>query len=285
MESDRPMNQEQSFLQIIKSYLTSRKAVLPVFDATGMKIQHEASKAEPDMDVIEKMITCDPSLTSQVLRIANSAFYKGLQKAATVRTAIVRLGSREIANIAILVTQKRQFRSKDPFINHLMQDLWRHSVGCAISAQWIANRCGLKAKAQEAFTAGLLHDMGKLLILTVTDAVRRSDTLKQIPPEVLLHEVMDNFHTMYGYAMLRHWNLPDQYCRIARDHHKAEPEKGNDLMMMVRLADKTTNSLGIGLRGVEPCVLAATTEADYFGLTEITMAELEIKLEDAKIFS
>jgi HD-like signal output (HDOD) protein len=279
------MNQQQSFLQIIKAYLTSRKAVLPVFDATGLKIQREASKAEPDTEVIEKMITCDPSLTSQVLRIANSAFYKGLQKVSTVRTAIVRLGSREIANIAILVAQKQQFRSKDPFINVLMQKLWRHSVGCAISAQWIANRCGLKVKAQEAFTAGLLHDMGKLLILTVTDAVRRAGTLEQMPAEVLLHEVMDNFHTMYGYAMLRHWNLPDHYCCIARDHHKPEPEKNNDLIMMVRLADKTTNSLGIGLRGAEPCVLAATAEADYFGLSEIALAELEIKLEDTKVFA
>lgn len=285
MESDVPMNREQSFLQIIKAYLTSKKAVLPVFDATGLKIQREASKPEPDTRVIEKMIACDPSLTSQVLRIANSAFYKGLQKVSTVRTAIVRLGSREIANIAILVSQKRQFRSKDPFINDLMQNLWRHSVGCAISAQWIARRSGLGKNAQEAFTAGLLHDMGKLLILTVTDAVRRSGTLKQMPSDILLNEVMDNFHTLYGYALLRQWNLPEQYCHIARDHHKPQLEKEEDLMMMVRLADKTTNAMGIGMRGVEPCVLAATPEADYFGLSEIALAELEIKLEDSKVFA
>ena len=278
------MKPEHSFLDIIKAYLTSKKAVLPVFDATGLKIQREASKPEPDTAVIEKMINCDPSLTSQVLRIANSAFYKGLQKVTTVRNAIVRLGSREIANIAILVSQKRQFRSSDPFIGGLMRNLWRHSVGCAISAQWIAGRCGLRNKAQEAFTAGLIHDMGKLLILTVTDSVRQSGKLKQMPSDILLNEVMGNFHTVYGYALLRHWNLPEQYCHIARDHHQAEPDKENDLMMMVRLANKTTNSLGIGMRGVEPCVLAATAEADFFGLSEIALAELEIKLEDAKVF-
>ncbi|BBO82079.1 hypothetical protein DSCO28_26450 [Desulfosarcina ovata subsp. sediminis] len=276
--------QEPSFLEIIKAYLGSSKAVLPVFSATGMKIQREAAKAEPDTGVIERMITCDPSLTSQILRISNSAFYKGLQKVATVRTAIVRLGNQEIANIAILVSQKKQFKAKEPFINALMQNLWRHSVGTAISAQWIANRCGLKAKAQEAFTAGLLHDMGKLLILTVTDAVKRNGMLKQMPAERLLSEVMNNFHALYGYALLRHWNLPDAYCRIARDHHKSGPEKGNDLMMMVRLADKTTNCLGIGLHPPDVCVLAATPEADYFGLSEVTLAELEIKLEDSKVF-
>ncbi len=282
MESDQAMNEAPSFLKIIKDYLTSSKAVLPVFNATGMKIQREAAKAEPDTTVIERMITCDPSLTSQVLRIANSAFYKGLNKVSTVRSAIVRLGSREIANIAILVSQKRQFSSKDPFINDRMRNLWRHSVGCAISAQWIVNRTGLRQLSQEAFTAGLLHDMGKLLILTVTDAVRRDGTLQQMPSDQLLNEVMDSFHCRFGEALLKHWNLPEEYTRIASDHHDADPDKEDDLMMAVRLANKTTNCMGIGLRKAQTCVLAATPEADYFGLSEVDLAELEIKLEDSK---
>ena len=132
---------------------------------------------------------------------------------------------------------------------------------------------------------GLLHDMGKLLILTDTEAVRRAGTLRQMPAEVLLNEVLDSLHTLYGYALLRHWNLPDHYCRIARDHHLPSPEKDNDLLMMVRLANRTTNSLGVGLRGTEPCILAATPEADHFGLSEIALAELEIKLEDSKVFA
>ena len=282
---EAPADEPTSFLEIFKSYLASKKAVLPAFDATGLKIQQEASKAEPDTNAIEKMITCDPSLTSHVLRIANSAYYKGINQVSTVRAAIIRLGSREVANIAILVTQKRPFQSKDPYINKMMQNLWRHSVGCAVSAQWIANRSGLTAKAQEAFTAGLLHDIGKLLILTTTDEIKRTGTIKQNPSGDLIEEVMENYHTVYGYALLRTWNLPDHYCSIARDHHKADLKKNDELMMMVRLANKTTNSMGIGLKGVEPCVLVVTPEANYFELSEVDMAELEIKLENAKIFS
>ncbi|MEE4113502.1 MAG: HDOD domain-containing protein [Desulfobacteraceae bacterium] len=282
---EAPATEPTSFLEIFKSYLTSKKAVLPAFDATGLKIQQEASKAEPDTNAIEKMITCDPSLTSHVLRIANSTYYKGINQVSTVRAAIVRLGSREVANIAILVTQKRPFQSKNPYINKMMQNLWRHSVGCAVSAQWIANRSGLTAKAQEAFTAGLLHDIGKLLILTTTDEIKRAGTIKQNPSGDLLGEVMDNYHTVYGYALLRSWNLPDHYCSIARDHHKADLDKNDDLMMMVRLANKTTNSMGIGLKGVEPSILAVTPEADYFELSEVDLAELEIKLENAKVFA
>ena len=192
---EAPASEPTSFLKIFKSYLTGKKAVLPAFDATGLKIQQEASKADPDTNAIEKMITCDPSLTSHVLRIANSIYYKGINQVSTVRAAIIRLGSREVANIAILVTQKRTFQSKDPYISKMMQNLWRHSVGCAVSAQWIANRSGLAAKAQEAFTAGLLHDIGKLLILTTTGEIKRAGTIKQNPSDDLLGEVMDNYHT------------------------------------------------------------------------------------------
>lgn len=283
--TEAPVTEATSFLGIFKSYLTGKKVVLPAFDATGLKIQQEASKNEPDTHAIEKMIACDPSLTSHVLRIANSSYYKGIKQISTVGAAIIRLGSREVANIAILVTQKRMFQSKDFTINKMMQNLWRHSVGCAVSAQWIANRSGLTARAQEAFTAGLLHDIGKLLILTTIDEIKRAGKIKRSPSGNLLGDVMDNYHTVYGYALLRTWNLPDHYCSIARDHHKADLKNDDDLMMMVRLANKTTNSMGIGLRGVEPCVLVATPEADYFDLSEIDMAELEIKLENAKVFS
>jgi HD-like signal output (HDOD) protein len=74
------MNEGQSFLNIIKGYLTSNKAVLPAFNATGMKIQREASKAEPDNNVIEKMITCDPALTSQVLAHRQFSFLQRVAK-------------------------------------------------------------------------------------------------------------------------------------------------------------------------------------------------------------
>ena len=66
------MQKDPSFLDIIKAYMSSGKAVLPVFSATGLKIQREAAKGEPDIGVIEQMITYDPSLTSQILRISNS---------------------------------------------------------------------------------------------------------------------------------------------------------------------------------------------------------------------
>jgi HD-like signal output (HDOD) protein/class 3 adenylate cyclase len=280
-----PLSKTTSFLTIFKSFLTNNKAVLPVFNSTGLKIQQEASKTEPDISVIENMIACDQSLTGHILRMANSAYYGGLQKTTTVRSAIVRLGSQEVANIAMMASQKRLFKSKNAFIQTVMRELWNHSVGTAIASQWIANRTGNKEKAPDAFTAGLLHDIGKLFILTVTDAVKQHGAFKQMPSESLLKEVMETYHTRYGHTLLRSWNLPEHYCHIARDHHKENTESNSDLLKIVLLANQKTNSMGIGHKGVKACVLAATPEAEYFGLSEIDLAELEIKLENVEVLS
>jgi len=279
------MDQGSSFLEIVNKYLNSNSTTLPVFNKTGMRIQKETAKKDPDTDIIEKLISSDQALTGQVLRTANSAFFQRLFKVSTVRTAILRLGFNEVSNIVMLVTQKANFKSKNPVINETMDTLWRHSVGCAIGAQWIAVNSGYREKSHEAFSAGLLHDMGKLFILSVIDSILQSGKLKNIPSNKFLLEVMVSLHTEYGYSLLHKWNLPDCYCEIARDHHLEDLPQNNDILVMVRLANQACNKLGIGERENPEIILAATPEAGYLGLEEIHLAELEIKLEDSGALS
>ena len=278
------MHERQTFIDNLKAHMGSNKAVLPVFCKTGMKIQQEAAKADPDTGVIESLITRDPSLTSQVLHISNSVFYKGVNKVTTVTGAIVRMGSREIANTAILISQRNQFNAKDHLVNTMMQTLWRHSVGCATLSQWIINHCQLTVDPQEGFTAGLLHDMGKLLLLSVTDGAKKSGHLPKMPPASLLFDVLDKEHCIYGYALLNQWRIPEAYCRIARDHHKPETDEDDELMMVIRLANLATNCLGIGLRKPEDCGITQCTAAGRFGLSEADLPEMSKRLEETKVF-
>ncbi len=275
------MGRETSFIDILDYCLEQKKIAPPVFNRTGLQIQQEVMREEPDPRTIEQLITFDPALTSQILRIANSAFFKGLSKITTIRNAIVRLGMKEIANIALLASQKSNFTSRYRTIRAAMQSLWVHSVACAIGAQWIALNCGMRSRAQEAFTAGLLHDMGKLYILIITEALKRRGNIRQVPSETILHEALNSLHSRYGYELLSLWNLPEPYAVVARDHHLEEFDESNTLLVIVRLADMACNQQGIGLLADTDLILAATPEADCLGLSEIQMAELEIRLEDA----
>jgi HD-like signal output (HDOD) protein len=279
------MVQQESFIEIIDQQLASSNARLPVFNTTALKIQQEIAKEEPNIRLIERLIVSDQSLTAKVLSVSNSSFYKGLNQVATVRNAIVRLGINEVSNIVMLVTHENNFRSKDPFVHGIMRSLWRHSVGCAIGSNWLAKKCGLHGQAHEAFFAGLLHDVGKLFILTVIDDLKHSDALDIQPSDALLIEAMNSLHAAHGYSLMVHWNLPDKYSSIVRDHHNKQFDSKDMLQVIVRLADKACLKMGIGMVEEPQLVLVATSEAVSLHISEVDLAQLEILLEDSQVFS
>lgn len=278
------MNQDKSFIEIVDTHLASSNARLPVFNTTALRIQQEIAKDESDLQVIEKLIVSDQALTAKVLSISNSSFYKGLQQVSTVRNAIVRVGINEVSNIVMLITHESNFRSKDPFVQGIMRKLWRHSVACAMGSNWLAKQCGLHSLAHEAFFAGLLHDVGMLFILTVIDDLKHSNEIEIQPSDALLVEAMNTLHTHHGHSLMSHWNLPEKYSQIARDHHQEEFDENNLLLALVRLADMACCKLGIGLDKDPSLVPIASPEAETLHISEVDFARMEIMLEDSQVY-
>ncbi len=277
-------SQEQSIVAIFE-YLATKDIRLPVFDRTALQIQQEITKADVDQRVIENLIVQDQALTSQVLKVANSSYYKGLSEITTVRNAIVRLGLKEVANIVTLVSHRQHFKASDPQARKLMNALWRHSVACGLGAKWLATQGGLDVQPNEAFFAGLLHDVGKLFIITVIEKLKKSKQIAQLPSLAVVDEIIDSLHCKHGYVLMKNWNLPERYCIIVRDHHAEDFDGENYLLTVVRLADRTCNKVGIGLRPDDQIVLSATREAGLLGLSEVVLAKLEIHLEDAGLLA
>ena len=280
------MQGRDSLLKLLKEPLETGNIQLPPFDATALKIQQEASRKEPDTALIEKLITSDQALTSEVLKMANSSFYHGLTTVTTVHNAVVRLGIQEVANMAVLSTQRGRYKAGDPYISGLMRDLWRHSVGCAIAANWICKKIGATEHLSEAFFAGLLHDVGKLFLLTMLDKIKLgSDTPMKMSDAFVLELTNSPLHTTHGHKLLNIWNLPGQYSGIARDHHAEGVDKENVLLTIVQVGNRTCNNLGIGLRQDPSVSLVATEQVQRLGLSEIDLAKLEIRLEDSKMLA
>ena len=273
-----------SFLDEVEQVIATGEITLPVFNPTALRVQQELVKKEPDERVLEQLITGDQSLSSQILRMANSSFYRGLTKIMTVKAAAVRLGMREIGRIALLSASKSQFRSADPEINEVMKKLWQHSVGCALAANWLAKRCKFADLSSHAFFAGLLHDVGKLFILMVIEQIKKKNTTLTIT-DALFIEALDTLHTRQGYALMQQWNMPEEYSLVVRDHHTPNIDTKNYLLLIARLADMACHKIGITLTPQPNLNLAATLEAGVFGLTEIDLAELEVTLEDTASLS
>ncbi len=275
------MNSNDSFLDIVQAYLKSDKVVLPVFNRTGMRVQQEVAKEDPNVRLIEKIICSDQTLTTQVLRTANSAFFRGLNKVNSIREAIIRLGTNEVANIVTLSAQQVNFRSQDPFVSGLMKKLWQHSVICAIGAQWLARQLKFDPLIMEAFTAGLLHDIGKLLILKVIEVIKCSKSVSVQPSETFVFEVLNSLHAEQGYQLSKNWQLPDAYCHVIQAHHDVEIQTSDTLLILVRMANNACNKMEIGLKSDPELSLETTTEANLLGLNDIFLARLEIQMEDS----
>lgn len=276
------MEKKISFIDHINKFIDEENLALPVFGSAAMRVQQELVKKNPDMKVVINLIYGDQALSSQVLQIANSSFYRGLVDVATVKSAIVRLGMQEVGRISLLAAAKNQFVSKNRSLKVVMKKLWQHSVGCAIAARWLAKKGGFEELESKAFFAGLFHDVGKLVVLMVIEELIKKKIDVTITND-LFNEAMVSLHNQQGYDLLNTWNLSEEYCVIARDHNLENFDNKNPLLAIVRLANMTCKKLGIGLYKDPDLVIFSTEEAQLVDLKEMDFIELEILLEDSKV--
>ncbi|MDD2309052.1 MAG: HDOD domain-containing protein [Desulfuromonadaceae bacterium] len=272
---------EKPLIELIKEHLQGDLQGLPVFNTVAVKLQQMLARREFKMEEVIEMISEDQSLASQVLKVANSSYYAGLSSIATIKDAIVRLGAQEIANMVMLASQYELYRSENEYLNESMQKLWLHSLACATGAKWLAKKTGYANLVAESFMGGLLHDIGQLALLKVLDDISRKGESKAAFSDTLISEIIDRMHEDVGYQLMKSWSLPEAYCSIAINHHKEDFDGNDILLVIVRLSDKACKKVGKSLHSDTSISLISSPEAQYLGIKEMALAELEITVEDA----
>lgn len=269
----------QTLLGMVEQALTAKDLQLPVFNQTALQLQRAMAADDFSVDKCAALINRDQALASEILKEANSSFYGGLKNVVTINDAMVRLGSKEVLRLTLQVSQRGLYRCRNKGLNMLLEKLWKHSLGCALGAYWLARHAGYQGLMQEAFLGGLLHDIGQLFLIKVLDDICRAKPETKLS-EALVREVLIGMHVEQGYRLMQHWGLPDEYADIVRYHHAENPPSDSALLTLVKLSDQACRKLAIGLSSQPELVLATSREAQILGLKETTLAELEIALED-----
>src|SRR5213595_650313 len=131
--------------------------------AAAEKVLRITDNENADADELCEAIQNDPVLVARILRRLNSSYYALSQKISDLKTAIGLLGLREIRNLALTVFVSRVFEGGAIYGTYNRENLWSHCVGVAVASRLVARVCGLSG-CEEAYIAGLLHDLGLILL-------------------------------------------------------------------------------------------------------------------------
>ncbi|HLQ37477.1 MAG TPA: HDOD domain-containing protein [Planctomycetota bacterium] len=223
---------------------------------------------EASLEDFEQLLARDPPLVASVLRLANSPLHGLGRKRDTIREAIVGVGFKGLRGLLLCSTLKRfqgpQYScyGKDP------RSLWRHAVSVAAGARALARETGAKASDQEElFVAGLLHDLGKLLLAPFLTAKKHDLTAAREPAHVVELRELGIDHPEAGGIVAAKWGLNPMLHAVITHHHAVDcPEQFQQAVATVRLADGWATERGQGAGTVAQGEAAVAADLEHLGL-------------------
>ncbi|MEN0061311.1 MAG: HDOD domain-containing protein [Myxococcota bacterium] len=213
----------------------ARIATLPQVAARVIELVEDPNSQNAE---IEQVIQADPVLSAKILKVANSPMYGFTQKVASVRRAVDLLGHAATRNVTIAVSMAKLFQPGALVPGVDAEALWRHSNATAIASRHVADYFG--APPEEAYLAGLLHEIGIVLEMLVDrGALQQALRLARTDPNVRLCEAerscFGTDHAKIGAALCREWKLPVAVGQAVAEHH--EPTSDAPLAAVVHLAN------------------------------------------------
>ena len=252
-------------IQRIRSEVAAKVRTLPALPAMCRQILAVINNPNVNFDTLAKQCAYDPGMTANVLRIANSAYFRAAQEIGSLRDAFVRIGARRLFELAVGQGAGPLLREAFPGYELRQHELLRHSAWTAAASEQLA--VVLKLRAPDMlFTAGLLHDIGKVVLDPFVETYRAELNEAANQPnadfEAAEREVLGMDHAQVGAAILRQWHLPPQLVAAVEHHHNPASGTPADLLAIniVHVANTLAGTAGVGA-GIAGTRHTVSTEA------------------------
>ncbi|MCL1966644.1 MAG: HDOD domain-containing protein [Fibromonadales bacterium] len=256
---------------------------LPTLPSVFFTVNKMLSDPRTSAIDIGKAISLDQVIASKVLKLANSSFYGFTSRVNTIPHAVAVLGFSSTKNIVLTTSVISTLNLKARIKGFSLADFWKHSAAVGTIAKLIANE-SYPQKREEAFVAGLLHDIGKL-ILAICAPEFFAETIKlAISKNCLFLEVEKEVVGISHPETVAHinnkWNLPEEITAVIINHHRNIGDAGEYAMLtaIVQLADILARGLQFG----HPCDFSMPIiEDNVLDLIKITPKKLDKILRDS----
>ncbi len=220
--------------------------VIPAVAARVLGLDDDATSAAE----VSQTVSADPVLTGTLLRVSNSAYYGFARQIATVREAVMLLGFKQVRQIAVGASVIRSWRYLQGARDGFDMDLfWGHSMTVALIAETAARKFNA-GRPEEAFTAGILHDIGTLALRQARPdefrAALRESRLRRVPLCDAELQFTGFTHAAVGAALAERWQFPSRLVEAIARHHEALFEPAADgLASLIGFADQIAAHHGL----------------------------------------
>lgn len=235
---------------IEKKAILARIKNLPTLSTTFTRLSALMNDERASLKDFEDILKPDPALTTNLLRLANSPYFGFSRKVDSVKQALTILGTNRVFEVTTCAMFMKQIPAILPGYGLLAKDFWQHCVAVAIFSEQLAADTGQKRRDLN-FTAGLLHDIGKLVLSyfiaqelpQVLDKIHNSSiTLFEAEKTVLGYD-----HADVGFTLAQRWQLPTSICNVIKLHHTPElATEDQALIDCIHTADNFAHSFGYG---------------------------------------
>ena len=251
--------------------LLQKSDLVPPLPDFVVRLLAVLNQPETEPAQLESYLQNDQVLVAKLLGMVNSPFYGLNRNVTTIKDAVMVLGFRGVRSLVLASSTARFLQCDHSCYGHDHKGLWRHAVCVAAASRQLASHAGLDAEAREQlFVAGLLHDIGKLLLAPyLTDGRRRQHATKPLTVE-LERQLVGIDHTEAGALVAAKWNLSRAIQELLTSHHDKSPQLDPELRVWaacVRLADSVAHQLGHGyVQGQAPGLAPSESDLALLGL-------------------
>ncbi len=233
--------------------LVNQEISLASFPDVYFKLKEILKRPGSTAKDIADVVSTDVALSTKLLKLVNSPLFATAQKIESIERAVSLIGVEELSNLALGITAIKYFEMIPPELID-MDVFWRHSLSCAIFAKIIASY--VKINPEFMFTAGLLHDVGKLILFkhmpygSVEALIFARENM--IPVVEAEDTVLSFNHTDVSRIIMKKWEFPPSLISVVSNHH--DPEKaGKDFLvscLVLQLADNMANAISVASGGM-----------------------------------
>jgi len=255
--------------RVIEVKIVNEVRDLPTFPEHIIELQSLCRKDNVTIGELAKRISLDPSLAASVLKLSNSAGFITSKKIESIVEAVKIIGLKNLNSILIASSAKKIMDERFSSF----KDIWSHCNKAAFYSRLLAQKCGLNKISDMVFLSSLLHDLGKIILLSankeLTDQIERISSNRQMRTSTVLEEVsMGVSHSTIGKMIAEKWNFPNYIREAISFHHSPlqASEENRDVVFMTYLA----NSL----------CLIEEKKFDFFYLEDEVLKRFDLESEE-----